>query len=211
MEVMSGKEIFSIKTLKWIFESDKQIKSRPMRREGTRIEFKLSFNKGTIPDYLRTFAAFANTKGGFFVFGISNNPRNFEGLKNLNFEELDPAYITEKLNEFYSPEISWEATTHNFMGMKFGLFYIHESNYKPIISRRTSGNNVREGDIFYRYIGRTERIKFPELSNLINALKEGEKNLWVDLIQNIARIGVANTAVLDIDTGIGTSPPTGCT
>jgi predicted HTH transcriptional regulator len=50
-------------------------------RESTRVEFKQSFNFGSMPEYARTMIAFSNTEGGFIVFGVRNQPHEIIGVK----------------------------------------------------------------------------------------------------------------------------------
>ncbi len=55
-------------------------------RESNTVEFKQSFNKGSVAAYAKTMAAFANNSGGYIIFGITDTPRRIIGLKNDNFE-----------------------------------------------------------------------------------------------------------------------------
>ena len=53
---------------------------RVSSRENSTLEFKESFGWMSLSKYMKTSAAYANTKGGYIVFGISNNPRRLCGL-----------------------------------------------------------------------------------------------------------------------------------
>jgi predicted HTH transcriptional regulator len=50
-------------------------------REGQEVEFKEQFNLAGLADYFRDFAAFANNRGGYLIFGVKDSPRIPEGLK----------------------------------------------------------------------------------------------------------------------------------
>ena len=128
-------------------------------RESSHIEFKESFNWGSREAYARTLAAFANRKGGYIIYGIVNTTFQLVGLKNDNFYKIDPGVISGYLNDAFSPELKWHMLRHEFKDKFFGLLYVEESFEKPLIARKNIGNEIREGEIYYRYRGRTEKIK----------------------------------------------------
>jgi hypothetical protein len=175
-------------------------------RENSRVEFKESFNLGGKEGYAKTMAAFANTSGGYLVFGVKDSPRLVCGLQNSNFEDFDPAKLTAFLNSAFSPEIEWEPQTVDFHGKKLGMLYVWELRRKPVVCLKTCGAELKEADIYYRYRGRSERIKYPELANLLEAERERERSLWREHLENISRIGVTNTAILDTTTGLVSGP-----
>lgn len=191
MNIESFKEIIAIKT-----------DTRMKHRESKKLEFKANFNFGSMHDYSKTFAAFANSVGGIMVFGVKDSPRKPTGMTNNKFLDIDPERITHYLNEHFSPEIKWEMYDFEVDGKKFGVILINESRYKPVVCRKeTKGQKAKESDIFYRYSGRTERIKFPELQNLLEVNKEIERRKWMEHIQNIAKIGPENIMLMDIMRG----------
>ena len=175
---------------------------RMKHRESRKLEFKANFNFGSMHEYSKTFAAFANSVGGVIVFGVKDSPRNPSGMTNDNLLEVDPERITNYLNEHFSPEIEWEMFDFEIEGKNFGVILISESRHKPVVCRKeTRGQKARESDIFYRYSGRSERIKFPELQNLLETNKEIERRKWMEHIQNIAKIGPENIMLMDIMRG----------
>lgn len=168
---LSIKEPFSQENLNEIFRPFPNYPDRLISRESSWVEFKQSFNWGNREEYGKTLAAFTNNRGGYIVFGIGNNPRLLIGLKSDNFENFDPAKLTEYLNESFSPEISWNIHLHEIRGKLFGLIYAEESLDKPVIARKNVGTIIKEGEIYYWYRGRTEKIKFSELRQVIDAAK----------------------------------------
>jgi hypothetical protein len=88
--------------------------------------------------------------------------------------------------------------------MNFGVFYIYESNLKPIISKRDEGKDqvLKNGEIYYRYGGRTQKIQFAELETIINKRIDQNNNQWLDLVQKIGKSGPQNAAILDSEKGI---------
>ncbi|MCQ2605533.1 MAG: ATP-binding protein [Bacteroidales bacterium] len=63
-------------------------------RESQTLEFKESYNHAGLAEYFRDFAAFANNKGGYLIFGIKDRPkRERVGMseKSLSlFDAIDP-------------------------------------------------------------------------------------------------------------------------
>lgn len=184
-----------------IFKISLRDTEKLITRECSWLEFKLNFNWGSKEDYARTLAAFANTSGGYVVFGISDSPRRIIGLSNSNFEKLDPAKISEFLNESFSPEIQWQMHLYEFQNKSLGLIYASKSLNKPIIATRNGDREFREGDIFYRYRGQTKRIRYPELRQILDELRQKEQDYWMRHLMQIAKIGPKNAAIFDVESG----------
>jgi hypothetical protein len=196
---LSSRNPFSLEQLSKIFRAYPGT-DRVTSRESGLLEFKKTFNWANKDEYSRTCAAFANAKGGFIVFGIADKPRTLVGLTGHRFHEIDPAEITQFLNEVFSPEIHWEIHSHVIGDRQFGLLYVHESLNKPVFCIKSHGA-ITAGDIYYRYRGRTERIKYPELRYILNEQRQRDNDNWLRLIGKIAKIGVSQAAVFDSNTG----------
>lgn len=191
---------FDSATLNEIFKFDPEDQLRLSSRESGKLEFKEAFHFGSAGDYAKTMAAFANSAGGYLVFGVKDKPRILIGLKNESFDSLDPAKLTQTLNSLLAPEIRWEAILHRLQGKTVGIIYIHEAQRKPVLCVKTT-KEVQEGSIYYRYHGRSEKIRFPELRQLLESEREKERRLWTQTLRRIARIGIENVGVLNSITG----------
>ena len=141
---------FSEEALGRIFSFESSGSDRLISRENSRLEFKESFNLGSADEYAKTAAAFANTQGGYIVFGVRDSPRQVIGLKSANFETFDTARLTNALNERFAPEIHWESYVHSECGHKIGLIFFSEATQKPAVCTRTGGC-LQQGAIYYRY------------------------------------------------------------
>ncbi|MBI5589378.1 MAG: ATP-binding protein [Deltaproteobacteria bacterium] len=195
---------FSQEDLNEIFKISPIKTDRVISRECGWLEFKESFGWASIANYLRSCAAFANVKGGYIVFGIANRPHILKGLKDKNleaFEILDPEQMTKHFNDHFAPEIEWDIFQYELNGKAYGLIYVHECKNKPVVCCKDAGKELKEGDIYYRYRGRTERIKYPELRTILEATREQEQKLWMRHLVNIARIGVQDAGIFDLQTG----------
>lgn len=179
-------------------------------RENSRIEFKQSFNFGSMPEYARTMLAYANAGGGFIVYGVRNHPREVLGVNAAKFESIDPAKITSFLNSHCSPEIQWGMGSFDFAGVRLGFLHTEAHFRKPVVTTTTCGKELKEGEIYYRYRGQTTTIRFPELRSLIDALLDQERRGWLQHISTISKAGAMNVAVLDTLQGklFGAGAPT---
>lgn len=179
--------------------------------ESKTIEFKENFNFNNKKDYFKAMASFANTSGGYIIFGIKDKPRKLIGLDEKRFNDFNNMKLEDfavDLNNHYSPEILWEYNTA-IIGddIKIGVIYVYESNYKPVICKKRYDSKDKktstiEGEIYYRYHGRNERIHYEDLIKLINQEKEKESKKWIDLFSKISKVGVDNVGLLNFNTGI---------
>jgi hypothetical protein len=196
---------FSLKNLNAIFRTSAKHPDRLISREGNRLEFKEKFGFSSLSKYAKTMAAFSNAQGGYIVFGIKDSPHKMTGINEEDFNRIDPGQLTQGLNEIFSPEMDWEIHVHEFQGKTFGLIYVCESANKPIVAKKNYGE-IRESEIYYRYRGRSEKVKYPELMQILDERRKQEQQRWMNHLEKIARIGVENVGVLDINTGKITGP-----
>jgi Putative DNA-binding domain len=176
-------------------------------REGQELEFKEQFNLAGLADYFRDFAAFANNKGGYLIFGVTDTPRKLKGLTEASlaqFEKIDPEKITGFLLDIFSGNISWEQIAFEYRSKTFGVFKIYPANTKPIIAKKNEGKDqiITNGDIYYRYGGRTQKIQYAELETIINKRIEQNNNQWLDLMSKIGKAGPSNAAILDTEKSV---------
>lgn len=193
-----------------IFRTSPKDPFRIINRESSTIEFKESYNHAGMSQYLKTMAAFANNSGGYIIFGIGENPRRLVGLKEKNlkqFEEIKVEEFTKNLLEFFSPEIKWDHVTFEFRGMSFGVIYTFELASKPCICKKNYEDknpkySLKESDIYYRYGGRSERIKYSELTSIIENERKNEEKQWIKFLREAAKVGIENVGLLDLNSGI---------
>lgn len=171
-------------------------------RENQEVEFKEQFNFAGLGEYFRDFAAFANNRGGYLIFGVQDSPRIPNGLSDASLDQLnklDPEKISGFLLEIFSPDIRWEQSIIKHGGKFFGTFRIYEGSTKPIIAKKNEGRDqiIKNGGIYYRYGGRTQKILYAELENIINKRVEQNNNQWLSLMSKIGKAGPQNAAILD--------------
>lgn len=178
-------------------------------REGKKIEFKKSYNHAGMAQYMRTMASFANADGGYIIFGIGDSPRKFIGLSKRSreqFESLKIEEFTHNLNEYFQPEIKWEHSLFEHESKDYGIIYTYPLENKPCICKKKYNDKdgspyLKEGDIYYRYRARTERIRYAELNQIFEEKAEKQIKMWMDLIQQTGKIGIENAALLNLNEG----------
>ena len=197
-------------TLTNIFRTSPKDPLRIINREGTTIEFKESYSHGSMAQYFKTIASFANNAGGYIIFGVGDSPRRLLGLKDKNlqqFEELKVEEFTKNLCDYFSPEIKWDHCTFEFKDLSFGVIYTFPLRKKPCICKKVyeaqnTKYSLKEGDIYYRYGGRSERIHYEELNAIMEDARKSEEAQWLSFIKNASKIGIENACLLDLDTGV---------
>lgn len=161
-----------------IFRTSPKDEYRIINRESVTIEFKESYSHASMAQYFKTIASFANNSGGYLIFGVADKPRRLKGLSEKpleQFENLKVEEFTKALMDYFSPSIQWEHCTFEFKGLSFGVIYVQQLNKRPCICKKTYDSNsnakysLKEGDIYFRYGGRSEKIKYEELREIIDS------------------------------------------
>jgi hypothetical protein len=171
------------------------------RRESHYIEFKSIFDWKTEASraaYCKSLAAFANNNGGALFFGVENKPHKIIGIS--NFDDIDDADITNYINEIFTPSIQFERLSFVFKGLTIGVLYAFKSNSRPVICTKDT-SKTNSSDIYYRYSAKSTKIKAGDLIKLINEVKEEESKKWLKLLDNIGKIGIENTHLLNAMSG----------
>ncbi|HBH24913.1 MAG TPA: hypothetical protein DDY13_16020 [Cytophagales bacterium] len=177
-------------------------------RESQTLEFKESFNFAGLEEYFKDFAAFANNRGGMLVFGVTDSPnREPKGLSEKaleQFEKIDPEKISGFLNEIFSGHIIWYKMVVTQDNKDFAGFKIEKSPVRPIIAKKDAGKDqtIKNGEIYFRYGGRTQKIEYSELEALINERIKQNNSGWIDLMSKIGKVGPQNAAVYDIEKSV---------
>lgn len=188
-----------------------KLRTRPngrlFHREGQELEFKEQFNFAGLAEYYRDFAAFANNRGGYLIFGVTDSPRRPEGLSDSaleQFEKIDPEKITGHLLEIFSPAIDWEKEVVSAYGRHFGVFRVEQARERPVIAKKDEGKQqvIKNGEVYYRYAGRTQKIQFAELESIIQRRIERNNQQWLELLNKIGSAGPSNAAILDMEAGV---------
>lgn len=192
-------------------------------RESSTVEFKEAFDVANTAKYGKTMAAFANNRGGYILFGIKDNPREIVGLKNNKFETMSLEKFTDAINNLFAPSIEWQtgivtvriknnsvsSTTQGqeYIDKNIGWIYVEEAENKPVVAlKQNSNEKISSGDIFYRYRARSEKIKFAEISKILNESIAKERNQLLKLFNLISKAGTANLGIVNYSDGKLSTP-----
>ncbi|MBR5619488.1 MAG: ATP-binding protein [Clostridia bacterium] len=192
-----------------IFKTSAKYPDRLIKREDKNHEFKQSFNMANASMYLKTIAAFANNEGGYIVFGIKDKPHIMLGLDDKGLERFSTLPVekfTQLMQEYFSPDIEWNNCIFEFNALSFGIIYIFPAKGKPVICKKNydCSNNkysLKESDIYYRYSGKSERIKYAELQRIIDEKRAAEEKQWMRFLAKASHVGVENACILDVSKG----------
>jgi hypothetical protein len=193
---------FSTSKLSLLFVKDTQNISKLRQCELFEVEYKQKFHIRGVSDYAKTIAAFANNNGGYFIFGVADQSKEIVGLEDNQFSDLKSHEFSTALSHLLSHSINWEPYPYRDpdTNRDLGIIYIHEASSKPVISL-TGGQELKEGDIYYRYAGASKKIKYTELQHLIQLEVKRQADQWIEKIRKIQEIGVSNVGLLDIQSG----------
>lgn len=197
----NNKEAPLARKLRRLLRLDGKSPGRLSSRENSRLEFKESFNWGNRARYARTMAAFANNVGGFVVFGVKDSPHELVGLASEGFDRIDSAKVAGYLNSTFAPELAWEMFALEMEGVRLGAIAVEQAVTKPVVCMKGGGKELQEAEIYYRYRGRSERIRYPELERIIGDRLRRDREAFMKHLRRIDRLGPENIGVLDLAGG----------
>lgn len=194
---------FSAEMLAYIFTPVSPGSDKLKIRENDWLEFKENFTNAARADYVRAMAAFANSKGGYLVFGVDDTC----SAKGMASKDLpDPRKLTQYLGTKVSQTLEWSSCIHTLGERVFGLIYTKESRYKPVVAIADDSDN-KDGDIYYRYSGESKRIKSSDLLRILAERFQAQDDKWHEMLKQMATITPQNADILDLATGrIGNTP-----
>lgn len=169
--------------------------------ESDRFECKESLNFAHKALYARLIGALANARGGVILFGVRDSDRKVVGIKPGKLSSYDPAKLNQYLSSVFAPVPLWHKGEFTLAGKTVGAIYVPQAEERPLICLKDDGDDLREGDIYYRYPGENRRIRPAELTTIIRGrMKEGERR-WGSVLQSVERAGVENVAILNTRSG----------
>ncbi|MGO6875434.1 helix-turn-helix domain-containing protein [Rhizobium ruizarguesonis] len=165
--------------------------------ETDRIECKKSVNI-----VLKTVAAFANNRGGYFVFGVENKTWEIHGIDAVKFAQLDFNKINQNFLSTLGIGLEIQKRVFEIGGKQLGILYVAAAHTKPVIMAQ-SGDGFSQGHIYYRYPGEDRLITPADLQRLIEErLRRLSETVLSKHIANILSFGIENSAVMDLNTGL---------
>jgi hypothetical protein len=160
--------------------------------------------------WLRAIAALSNNKGGHLLFGIkdkevingaiSEDSFRVYGMHSKEFENADPADISRIVRATFDPTPSIEISSYDLEGKQVGIIYVHQHTARPVIAVRNV-NEIKEGDIYFRYPGISTRIKYSDLRSILDERDRHAREQILPMVQKILDRGPEKTMVADLSDG----------
>ncbi|AXV48722.1 divergent AAA domain protein [Prevotella denticola CRIS 18C-A] len=150
----------------------KELKTIISLGENSRVEFKEHFSKDiAIADEI---VAFANSKGGYLIFGIEDKTGNVKGLSYEEIQKIS-SQVGNTANENIRPTLYVESETVAIEGKKLLVIHIKEGISKPY--KDISGNIfVKQGADKRRITENNELLELFYESGTYHPDEEGVKN-----------------------------------
>lgn len=167
-------------------------------RHGETDTVECKLNYAVSGKILRAIAGLANNKGGHILFGIRNEATIVDGMSDDKFETLDPALLTSHLVSFLDPVPTVTRISHVIGGRKIGVLHVEKHERPPIIVLKGMGGDLREGAVYFRYVGETRQIKPGEMRAIIEAR---EARAVAEFSRRMSRVASGAGATIDLDTG----------
>ncbi|MHA3789672.1 RNA-binding domain-containing protein [Flavobacterium hauense] len=111
-------------------EKIEEIKKLNIKSEKTDLDFKEIFkisDSKSRAEFIKDVAAFANSKGGYIIYGVNNN-YDWVGLDEKSDENIDEANISNIIDEFIDGEIEIISNIIEIEGLYFFILYVEPSN-----------------------------------------------------------------------------------
>lgn len=172
-------------------------------------ECKTSFGFKHATKWLRAAAGLANNRGGYIFFGVNDlghkGPSGVDeghmvvGMTNEEFQ-ADPKEFAVRMKSAFDPTPRFRIRTLAFGARKVGVIHVEQHPSRPVISVRTHGA-LKEGEILFRYPGRTEAIKYSDLRAIFDERDAKARADILPMVERLLRIGPANAMIADLRKG----------
>lgn len=169
------------------------------KEEDNFLDYKVTFNTEIEKEWLgitKDIMAFANTYGGYLLFGISDNDFKIKGLnRDVSKILADADNVQKKINRYIEPEIQSIRSKIFTKNKKeiVGIFIPPSSGKTHVISKdgtfkHISGNEkivLHKGTIYIRRIAGNHLANARDVDDIINRRLEYFKD---NLLSNIAKV-----------------------
>lgn len=194
-------EEFSKEILDALFCCDED--GRLIAPEAYDVEYKVNFNIDA--DIFKTMNGLANNRGGYILFGVEPTNRELKGLTDtkINYYKtnMDSEATRGRILTSCQPNLEYKHYLHKIDDKRFIILFVPESKNKPHIFATSYSNDIKPGDIFYRYNDSVKKIQYAELSAIIENKRKCEQEKWMKFLGEIAKIGLDNALVIDAKNG----------
>lgn len=211
-------------------ETIQKIKESKLKAESTEIDFKEIYkvsDKKSKVEFIKDLKSFANSKGGYLIFGVNNNGE-WVGLDDRSDDDVDDATIYNIIDEFVDGEINIISNIVELDNKAFFVIYVEPCEKILIFKKdgqfqkKTWGQNkkdandfaFRKNDVYCRRGSRSikaDKLFYQKKSNQFRIIENildqtniynefiGRKQYITDLYEKLLN---PNNRIIQID-GIG--------
>jgi Putative DNA-binding domain len=147
---------------------------------------------------VRAIAGLANNKGGYILFGITDGSFQADGLADDVFTKSDVSLVNIILVGALVPVPHVTKGLIELAGRQVGVLYVEKHDHAPVVAIKNIGQDVKEGGIYYRYVGETRLIKPGELRQIIAAR---EQRAVAEFSSRMNRVAAGKEATINLDSG----------
>lgn len=198
---VTDNEVFSGRNSSLQFAKDTQGNWRVSGGETDRIECKRTFRlspEHRFGEVVKAIAGMANNKGGDILFGVEDGTLVVHGLADDEFDRSDPAAINRILASALDPVPHIRKTSVDLDGHRIGILSVEAHTHSPVIALKMIGHDVKEGCIYFRYVGETRVIKPGELRQII---ARREQRAVAEFSRRMMGVATGAQATLDLESG----------
>lgn len=180
--------------------------------ETDRYECKESFSLRYYGKWVKAVAAMANNKGGYIFFGVKDGDSSATaekdegylvvGLEKDDFRQADIAEILRPIKSMLDPTPAVHRTTIDIGGLCVGVLHVETHPARPVIVRGGVDRDLREGDIYFRYPGSSERIKYSDLRAILDDRDTTARQAILPMVERLLSLGPTRALIADLDTGL---------
>lgn len=180
--------------------------------ESDRHECKQDFGFKHAGKWLRAVAALANNVGGYIIFGVKDkrifdgkiDPESYKvsGLSSTDFANADPSDFTKVIKATFDPTPKVETALLELEGVKVGIMYVHQHGSRPVIAQKGDGDQVKEGDIFFRYAGQSTRVKYSDLRSILDERDRQAREQILPMVEKLLQLGPRDAMIADLSKGV---------
>jgi hypothetical protein len=173
-------------------------------------ECKAAFGFRYSGKWLRAVAALANNRGGYVLFGVHDKDNEKKegvdlshavvGLANTEFDDADTVKLTEHLKATFDPTPRVQKASIVVGGKSVGVIYVDMHPSRPVIATKQA-DDIREGDIFYRYPAQSSRIKYSDLRALLDQRDAHVRHQLMPLVEKLIALGPEKALIADLQAG----------
>lgn len=174
-------------------------------------ECKTSFSLKYPSAWLRAIAALANNAGGYVFFGVLDKGTFGDGgedmsyvasgMKTDEFAKMDPVELTKRVKSVFDPTPRVSTRLLTLGTATVGVMHVERHESRPVISIKNEGNDVREGDIYFRYPGQSARIKYSDLRTLLDARDRDAREQILPMVERLLQLGPERSMIADLADG----------